>query len=421
VARRVSLSKRLLVAVCLAVAASFVLVPGAGAGNFDEGLMGCTGEAPATCPTGTQHQPYSLTFYLKPPDGGRGEDFACSTFHHTSGTFPPGLVIISDEGKISGTPTEAGTFQFYLEVKYDREASCPFKLASQSEFIIKINPGAPPPPPKPKLTIGPESTTPGTVGTAYSLQMTANLPDAKTWSISAGQLPPGLTLDAGTGLVSGMPTTAGTYTFTVQAVVDAQTSDTKTLTVDIRAPLAITAPASVFNGTRTARTEVGLAFTAGFEATGGLGPYQWTQSGALPTGIEFDVTAGSLTGEPEEDGTFRFTVTVRDAEARTRTYSGTIVVAERLAIVTRRLKRGKVGQLYRSKLVSTGGVTPTAWRVKRGPLPRGIRFDRKTGTFAGIPAKAGIWIITVDLVDALRVKTTTNVVVVIAPARKPAR
>jgi large repetitive protein len=412
VASRVSLSKRLLLAVVIAAAASFVLVPGASAGNFDAELMGCAGENPATCPSGTVGQPYNLKIFLLSRDGDRGQDFGCAKFW-LSGNYPPGLSI-SDEGFVVGTPTASGVFQFYMNVDYP---GCG-KPVSDSEFILAINPGIPP---KPKLTIGPESTSPGTVGTAYSLQMTANLPDAKTWSVAGGGLPPGLSINSSTGLVSGTPTTAGTYTFTVQAVVDAQISDTKTLAIAVRSPLAVVAPARLFNGTRTARTEVGLSFHAGFEATGGNGQYtSWTQGGTLPTGIEFDVTDGSLTGEPEEDGTFRFTISVADTEGRTVSYAGTIVVAKRLAIVTRRLKKGKVGQIYRSKLVSSGGMTPVSWRIKRGPLPKGIRFDRTTGSFVGIPAKAGIWIISVELVDALRVKATTNVVVVVA-APKPKR
>ena len=99
------------------------VVPSAAAGNFDEQRMNCTGEDPTTCPTGTEGVPYSLAIYLLPPPLGggdpRGEDFGCATFHHTSGSFPPGLSI-SDEGYIGGTPTQAGTYEFFLTVRYDK-------------------------------------------------------------------------------------------------------------------------------------------------------------------------------------------------------------------------------------------------------------------------------------------------------------
>ena len=415
-AHRVSLSKRLLLAAVLAVAASIVFVPSAGAGNFDEEKMGCRGENPATCPTGTQFQPYSITIYLVPPDGGRGEDFGCATFHHTSGNFPPGLSI-SDEGFISGTPTEAGNFQFYLTVKYDKEPGCN-KPASDDQFIIVINPGTPPPPPLPKLTIGPETTPSGTVGTAYSLPMTANLADAKTWSIVSGGLPPGLAIDPNTGVITGTPTLAGSFFFTVQAVINAQQTDTKTLGIHVRDPLTIAVSEAFDEETSTAQTEIGLDFEETVVAAGGFAPYTWTQTGTLPPGIEFDAATGALAGEPERAGRYRFGITVTDAEARTVTYSGTIAVARRLAIATRRLKTGTVGRVYRSKLRSTGGVAPVSWRIKRGPLPRGVRFDRTTGTFRGIPLRAGTWLIAVESVDELGVKVTRNVTVRMKPTPK---
>ena len=114
---------RLILTVAFACAAGAIFVPAAGAGNFDEGKMGCSGENPATCPTGTVGQPYSLTIYLAPPDGGRGEDFGCARFSVSSGSFPPGLSV-SDEGLISGTPTAAGSYDFYLTVTYDKPTCC---------------------------------------------------------------------------------------------------------------------------------------------------------------------------------------------------------------------------------------------------------------------------------------------------------
>jgi hypothetical protein len=399
--------KRLLLAVCPAAIASLLLVPGASAGNFDEEKMGCTGEAPATCPTGTVGQPYSMTIYLVPPDGGRGEDFDCATFHHTSGSFPPGLSI-SDEGYITGTPTEAGSFQFYLTVKYDKEGCA--KPQSDDLFIIPINPGVP------RLVIGPEqSGVPiSTVGTPFSLQMTASVPDAKTWSIveGSGTLPPGIQIGATDGVISGTPTTAGTYTFTVRAQIDAQRTDTKTLAIVVRDPISIAAPALDSTTADALPSEVGVRFSTVLAATGGAGTYTWALAGSLPPGVVFG-TVGDITGRPTAAGTYRFTVTATDTEGRTGTYNGVVTVAPRLAIATTRLKIGRVGRYYQFKLRARGGIAPWKARIKRGPLPRGILFDPTVGVFYGAPTKVGTWRIGVELVDALGVKATATVRLVV--------
>ncbi|PJN01714.1 peptidase [Streptomyces sp. CB01201] len=57
----------------------------------------------------------------------------------------------------------------------------------------------------------------GTVGTAASVQIQASDPGGKTLTYSATGLPAGLTINSSTGLVSGTPTTAGTYSVTVTA------------------------------------------------------------------------------------------------------------------------------------------------------------------------------------------------------------
>jgi large repetitive protein len=205
--RRFRFSLVIAAAVCLA---GVIFVPGAAAGNFDEEKMGCAGEAPALCPTATVGQPYSMTIYLIPPDGGRGEDFDCATFAATSGSFPPGLSI-SDEGIISGTPTQAGSYAFYLTVSYNKTPNCA-KAPSDDTFIINVNPAVQ------RLVV---NTNPGlpdaNIGQAYTAPaLTASGGTVSSWSLASGSLPPGLTL-ASNGTISGTPTQAGRFSFTVQA------------------------------------------------------------------------------------------------------------------------------------------------------------------------------------------------------------
>ncbi|HET6682689.1 MAG TPA: Ig domain-containing protein, partial [Gaiella sp.] len=173
--------------------AGVILIPGAGAGNFDEGRMGCPGENPGTCPTGAVGKPYSLTIYLSTdkPAEERGEDFPCATFRVSSGAFPPGLSI-SDEGIIGGTPTQAGTYDFFLTVQYDRESSCPAKSPSDDRFVISINPGSLAAPAAPTVAVTTASLPDGNINQAYtSPGLTASGATVTSWALAGGTLPAG--------------------------------------------------------------------------------------------------------------------------------------------------------------------------------------------------------------------------------------
>jgi hypothetical protein len=316
-------------------------------------------------------------------------------------------------GLISGTPTQAGVYEFYLTVTYNREVSCPFKNPSDDRFRIAINPGVP------KLTIGPEQNgvPVGTTGTAYALQMTATVPDAKTWTISSGTLPAGLAIGASDGLISGTPTAAGSSTFTVRAEINPQRVDTKTLTIHVRDPLTI----AIKDGEELPASEVGVRFTVFLTSAGGLAPYTWAlASGEMPDGFVLG-SQGAIAGRPTTEGSYEFAVSVTDAEQRVVTYDIELDVAPRLAIATLALRPGKVGKRYRATLRSTGGVLPARWLVKRGPLPRGIRFNRTTGTLSGTPKKPGTYRVAFEIRDALGVVSRKSFRIKIAPAPKPRR
>jgi hypothetical protein len=103
-------------------------------------------------------------------------------------------------------------------------------------FLIAIAPVPPPPPPAP-VTITTSSLPSARRNKNYSETLTAaggTKPYA--WSIAAGGLPPGLSLNGTTGVISGRATTLGTFAFTVQ-VRDSQSTPaaaSKPLSIEVR-------------------------------------------------------------------------------------------------------------------------------------------------------------------------------------------
>jgi len=249
--------------------------------------------------------------------------------------------------------------------------------------------------------LGPESTAPATTGAPYSLQMTTSIPDAKTFAITGGALPPGLAIDGATGLVAGTPTTSGTYAFTVYSKVNSDPrSDTKSLQIVVRAPLTITVGAPFESGRAIGEVRVPVEST--WQTSGGSGTYTWAlTAGTLPSGVTF--TSGSFSGTPRTAGTYPFAVSVTDSEGRTASAAARISVASDLTVTTAVLRPAKVGKAYAAKLRTSAGVKPIAWKISAGKLPPGVRFDRVLGSLAGVPKQAGRYRLSFEARDSQRV------------------
>ena len=89
------------------------------------------------------------------------------------------------------------------------------------------------PPEAPTITT--EALSSGTVGEFYccgNLFASGGV-QPHTWSVVAGALPPGLELPKGENTISGTPTTAGTFTFTVRVTDDRDAFSEKEFSITI--------------------------------------------------------------------------------------------------------------------------------------------------------------------------------------------
>jgi hypothetical protein len=155
----------------------------------------------------------------------------------------------------------------------------------------------------------------GEVGGPYvdELYATGGTPPYKNWMVTAGSLPPGLSLDLASGVFTGTPTIAGTFSFTVTV------SDSAGLT-SLPANLGISVvPAPTLPTQSLPNALVGAAYSVALTGSGGFPPYQdWTISGgALPPALTLNTATGVIGGTPSAVGTFNFTVTMQDSAGKT--------------------------------------------------------------------------------------------------------
>ena len=330
------------------VAAAAILVPSALATRFtDESYF---------VPKGAVGAPYSHWFH---GDGGCGPALPYQ-FRILGGSVPPG-VSLSKEGHLSGTPTQAGTFSFWVELSDQNppEASWCVPKQAEREFTVIVEGGGPTAPTLPPLAVTTPSLPVATAGTPYALALQASGGGAQAWSVASGSLPAGLALSAG-GMLAGTPVGLG-----LVRVHGARHGQRPLGGAGIHARRPCAARR---RGAGTHTGEVGLALTPiALSASGGSGSTSWRIEGALPAGrhLRRRQRRGS-SGTPGAPGSFPLRAVATDAEGRTSTVELGIVVAPRLTIRTTGLVVGRVGA--RLSL-----VRPHRRRDRAVRLPRCVR------------------------------------------------
>jgi len=302
------------------------------------------------------------------------------TYSVSAGTLPGGLTVNPASGAITGTPNTAGVFTFTMKA-----ADSGSQTATQSLTITII----------PALNITTTALGNGIVGIAYSASCSATGGTAPyTFSISAGSLPNGLSLNPANCAITGTPGTSGTFNFSIK-VIDSgtpQQTDTQALAIIINPALAITSGTPP-NGV------VGLAYTFSLTAQNGAPPYSWSiASGSLPAGLTLN--GGVVSGTPNAAGTSPFTVKVADSGGQIATQSSAITIIPALNITTTTIANGIVGIGYSASCSATGGVTPYTFSTSAGSLPSGLALNPATCAITGTPSASGTFNFSISVTDS---------------------
>jgi hypothetical protein len=235
----------------------------------------------------------------------------------------------------------------------------------------------------------------GEVSAAYSDQLTVTGGTSPyTWSVSDGSLPDGITLDPASGALSGTPTTAGSYSFTVAVTDSTGMTATQLVSLTIIPGPPVTSPAPP-------EGELYAYYDYFLTATGGTGDYSWSvSSGSLPSGLDL-YPWGEIYGLPDTPGSYAFTIQVTDTAGGVASEPVTLVIADDPTLNFAAPPLGQVNAAYSDDLSVglAGGVSPYTWYLVDGDLPPGISLSTD-GVLEGTPTSTGTFDFTVEVADA---------------------
>lgn len=329
-------------------------------------VLGPMSIRPATLPDGVQGRMYSLSFETT--------GFLGETVGSYTGTLPAGLSFTQVRFAnyyLSGIPMQTGTYSLTVHM------ADTFGNQLDQSYTLTIIPLAD----LPLQTIYPQSPLNGTAGLPFSVTFSAS--DGRqpfVVSLVNGSLPDGLTISGGSTL-SGVPTTAGTYSFAIRITDADQRTGTASYTLNVGAQVLQILPDALPNGA------VGRPYSLQFTTKGpGAPPYVWSaQNGAAGLNLSID---GLYSGTPTSVGSYQVTIAARgqDGNSAQRVYALQIT-SPPIVLSPTTLPAFKYGVPYSQKLTASGGTAPYVFSLGYDCLPSGITLG-SDGTVSGTPTVA---------------------------------
>jgi hypothetical protein len=311
------------------------------------------------------------------------------------GALPAGLSL-SSSGKLSGTPTAAGSSSFVIKALYRTKSGTNTYQVSVTNL---------------QVSLGSAALPNATQGATYSYDMKPRLsvsgdpgysPASVTWSLASGALPAGLSLGSD-GVITGVATAEGTYPFTVRAAYRTRSGAQSyqvvvgAITVGLQ---SATLPDAMQGTAYSYDLKTLLSISGDAAYSTGTGVSWSVTSGALPAGLSLGAN-GVITGSATAEGTFPFTVqAVYKSKSGTQAYQ-VVVGAITVSLAQATPPGGIVGIAYNNGTgfdlkpsVSVSGDGAYAgsgagvqWKVLSGNLPAGLSLSL-TGVITGTPTTA---------------------------------
>jgi uncharacterized protein (TIGR03437 family) len=304
--------------------------------------------------------------------------------------LPSGLSANPATGLISGTPTASGTSSATLSATNSGGTG----TATLTLTIAAPATGSTPPASGTVVApvISSAMSASGAVGAAFSYQITAS--NSPT-SYGAAGLPAGLSVNPGTGQISGTPTASGTSNLTLSATNSGGTGHaTLTLIIAAAAPATGSTPpasgtvvAPVISSSTSASGTVGTAFS--YQITATNSPTSYGAAG-LPAGLSVSPSTGLISGTPTASGTSSVTLTVTNTGGTGTTTLTLTIAAASVAvgapvITSATSTSGTVGTAFSYQITATN--SPTSYGATG--LPAGLSVNSSTGLISGVPTASG--------------------------------
>ena len=233
----------------------------------------------------------------------------------------------------------------------------------------------------------------GMVGELYGATLMADFGTSPlSWAVTGGDWPNGLNLGAD-GNISGTPTLADTFVFTVEVTDYYGVADSQVLSIEIVPWLEIDSVvvSEGAGGDSGLEGTIDVFYSVTPQATGGRPPYvSWeVTAGSLPSDLTLNSNNGEISGTPRLMEEQTFTLQVTDSLGFTGNVEMTIKMNDRPMVTTTLLPDGYANVFYPDVILdTTGGTGALTFAVVKGKLPAGLSLDVNSGVISGTPSRA---------------------------------